>query len=177
MMSNKTRNRLIGVVSVILICLIISPYIITDKTKKVETTIPLFPPTDSIREDNTQQSQLETQYNNQNNIDNAIYNNNQVDNQNQQEQINRYEVNTNINSSNDKNYIIQLVALKNKQKIDELTALLRLNNYEVYTIPQVVKDGQITRLMVGNYQTREQAELVIIDLENLTKLKGYIALK
>ena len=31
--------------------------------------------------------------------------------------------------------------------------------------------------MVGNYQTREQAELVIIDLENLTKLKGYIALK
>lgn len=165
MMSSKFRNRLIGIIALILFSLIIAPYVITDKTKKTTTTIPLLPPTNNLETDTNQLSPTEL-HDNRNNIDF------QVNNSNQHEQYPANNQSSNI--PRDKGYVIQLVALKNKQKIDELIALLRLNNYDVYTVPQVVKDGQLTRLLVGNYQTREQAEMVIIDLENLTKLKGYI---
>ena len=73
-----------------------------------------------------------------------------------------------------KAYIIQLVALKNRQKIDELVALLRLNNYDVVLVPKNPSPNQAVKLQVGPYAKKEQAEQVIIDLYNLTKLNGLI---
>lgn len=177
MISNKIRNRLIGIISIILFGLVISPYVITDKTKKIEPTIPLLPSTNTIGQANIYLSQLEPRVSNNEHIDNST-DIGQLDNS--QYQVTPSDVPNRANnnySSNDKGYTIQLVALKNKQKIDELIATLLLNNYDVYTLPPIVKDGQLTRLLVGNYQTKEQAETVIIDLENLTKLKGFVATK
>lgn len=71
-----------------------------------------------------------------------------------------------------KNYNIQLVALKNQKKIEELLALLRLHNYHAY----IDKQGgeEIRRLFVGPYTSKAKAQSTILDLHNLTKLKGII---
>lgn len=73
-----------------------------------------------------------------------------------------------------KMYSIQLAALKNHRKIEELVALLRLHNYDVYTEPKHPAANQTVRLLVGPYPARQQAENVITDLKNLTKLNGII---
>ena len=81
---------------------------------------------------------------------------------------------TTSSEQTDKPYMIQLGALKNKKKIEELVALLRLNNYNVRVIPNNPGPNQLIKLQVGPYAKREQAEQLISNLNNLTKLKGVI---
>ncbi|QIQ20638.1 SPOR domain-containing protein [Zophobihabitans entericus] len=197
-MKNKTRNQLIGLITVILLAIIFYPYIIKNKKEFNESTIPLVNtelPGDIIVDD-TQISILP---------DEIVGTDTTTDNQSDdiQDIINRVTVESttvqipNSGSSaasattsgtttstaitptatNDKGYSIQLAALKNRQKIEELVAMLRLHNYDVYTDPAVPKQDQIIRLLVGPYPSKEQAELVSLDLKNLTKLNGFIVSK
>lgn len=174
MTSIRRRNQLIGFIILILFVTCVVSYFITDKSKLRESTVSLLPSNDDVLIQDVDSmdslgfvepfAPIEDSDDNQAVIHQTeiVPPNNGVLNSTQQ---------------TDKNYIVQLVALKNKQKIEELVALLRLNNYDVYTVPQIPKDGQSTRLLVGHYPTREQAEIVIIDLQNLTKLKGIIVTK
>lgn len=74
-----------------------------------------------------------------------------------------------------KNYNIQLVALKNQKKVEELLALLRLHNYHAYIDQR--DDTQIRRLFVGPYTSKAKAQSILLDLHNLTRLKGIIITK
>lgn len=73
-------------------------------------------------------------------------------------------------------YVIQLAALKNSRNIEELIALLRLNNYTVYTIPNKAVNGKLTRLFVGPYMSKAKADAEVIQLKALTKLNGQVVL-
>lgn len=187
-MNNKKRSQLIGFITLILVALVIVPYVITDKSPKTESTIMLFHPDDSDEGDTLREgnefdiANVENENDSTPIIDDTIEQFNDVppiesmppDQQIETTATPSDEV---VQQQAEKGYTIQLVALKNKQKIEELIALLRLNNYDVYTQPKIPKEGQVTRLMVGNYPTKEQAELVSIDLANLTKLKGFVTVK
>jgi DedD protein len=179
--SNKLRNQLIGFATLLLIIAIIAPYIITDKSNLNTPTIPILQP-EVINEQN-QSNVLQ---------DKSIINGSYSDGYEQayapdSEQYisplaspaiidnNFTASNTTTNSEQaDKLYMIQLGALKNKKKIEELVALLRLNNYNVRTIPNNPGPNQLIKLQVGPYAKKEQAEHLISNLKNLTKLKGVI---
>lgn len=175
-MNNKRQNQLIGFITLLLFVLVFFPYIITDKSKQVESTIPLLSSvgleTDNKIFVNEEKINNFNNFSADNNEDVAHY-----DELNVTQHDNSFNGITNSDDSNqamDKDFLIQLVALKNKRKIEELVALLKLNNYDVYIDPKVPVNGEVIRLFVGYYPTKEQAELVIIDLENLTKLKGFV---
>ena len=51
---------------------------------------------------------------------------------------------------------------------------MRLNNYNVRLIPKNPEPNQLIKLQVGPYAKKEQAEQIITNLDNLTKLKGII---
>jgi DedD protein len=179
--SNKLRNQLIGFATLLLIIAIIAPNIITDKSNLNTPTIPILQP-EVINEQN-QSNALQ---------DKSIINGSYSDGYEQayapdSEQYisplaspaiidnNFTASNTTTNSEQaDKLYMIQLGALKNKKKIEELVALLRLNNYNVRTIPNNPGPNQLIKLQVGPYAKKEQAEHLISNLKNLTKLKGVI---
>lgn len=175
-MNSKKCNQLIGFITLVLIALLVAPYVITHKSKQVESTIPLLPSSNDI---NNQLAQ------NSDDLDALIssVDNTQIDTTD--EDASNIVVDSTDEKSNvinnipqiEKNFVVQLVALKNSQKIDELIALLRLYNYDAYTVPSVPKEGTVTRLFVGPYSTKEQADIVIIDLEHLTKLKGFTTTK
>lgn len=174
-MNSKKCNQLIGFITLILLALLIAPYVITHKSKQVESTIPLLPSADNINNQLEQNSDdldalISSVDNTQIDTTDDDASNTTIDSANDQPSVNN-------TSPIDKNFVVQLVALKNKQKIDELVALLRLYNYDAYTVPTIPQEGTVTRLFIGPYSTREQANIVIIDLEHLTKLKGFTTTK
>lgn len=184
---NKVRNQLIGFATFLLVVAIVAPIIITDKSN-------LYPSSSSILKSevvNQQNQEIITQ---NESVINGSFNNGS-------EQIytpdsSQYtsplaspesiddidDIDDSPSTSNaitnpeqpDKTYMIQLGALKNKRKIEELVALLRLNNYNVSVIPSNPGPDQLIKLQVGPYAKKEQAEQLISDLNNLTKLKGVI---
>lgn len=182
---NRVRNRLVGLATLLLILAVVAPWIITDKSSLRTSTTPILQPNVV-----NQQNQILESTNDEN--DNFVNDANSVPDipyipdtdQNGDSLIspdtsNNTDVSAQISESTQsrqesKPYMIQLVALKNKQKIEELVALLRLNNYNVRVIPQNPESGQLIKLQVGPYAKKEQAEQVIISLNNLTKLKGII---
>lgn len=176
-MNNRRRNQLIGFAVSLLFVLCIAPYVITDKSKKVEATISLLP-TDNDLVNNDQS----VDYTENVESEDTVFNSENTPNDSssivhQSPVIIEHVQTENSPTQGVKNYVVQLVALKNKQKIEELVALLRLNNFDVYTEPNIPQEGQVTRLFVGYYPTKEQADIVIMDLEHLTKLKGFAVLK
>lgn len=182
-MNSKRRNQLIGFIALLLMAIIVYPYVITDKSNQQVKTIPLLPQSDAnyeIAQDLTlDRMDIESTQTQQSNsyIDQSI----------SVEPTNPIDTNTENQHSNqssfidaqskDKIYTIQLVALKNRQKIEELVALLILNNYDVNTMPKNPTADQVIRLLVGPYATYDQAEQALIDLKNLTKLEGFIFTK
>lgn len=190
---NRVRNRLVGLATLLLILAVVAPWIITDKSSLRTSTTPILQPNVV----NQQNQNLELTNDKNDNFVNDV-NDNFVNDANSVPDIpyipdtdqngdslispdtsNNTDVSSQISESTQsrqesKPYMIQLVALKNKQKIEELVALLRLNNYNVRIIPQNPESGQLIKLQVGPYAKKEQAEQVIISLNNLTKLKGII---
>lgn len=173
-MDNRKRNQLIGFITLVLLALLISPYVLVDKSQQIEATIPILPSNheiDSALVEDNDEADIDTSSSLSdlaNDVNSVVQ---------QQIPANNSVQESNANLSVEKNYVIQLAALKNKQKIEELIALLRLNNYDVYTVPAVPQEGQLTRLFVGQYLTKAQAEMVVVDLEHLSKLKGFVTTK
>lgn len=179
---NKVRNRLVGFATLLLIIAVIAPRIITDKPNSRIPTTPIFQP-----EDITHQEQAVISPNDVNDVDDNISSNVSevpyVPDSNQNTSISVLpdvidDIDTIMkpaaSGQETKSYMIQLTALKNRQKIEELVALLKLNNYSVRTLPQNPDPNQLIKLQVGPYAKKEQVEQVIIDLNNLTKLKGIV---
>lgn len=143
--NNRIRNRLVGLATLLLILALIAPWVLTDKSNLRSSTTPILQPNITEVEPYT---------------DPLI----PID----------IPVDPTPTEPESKPYMIQLTALKNRQKIEELVALLRLNNYNVIVIPENPEPNQLIKLQVGPYAKKEQAEQVIINLNNLTKLKGFI---
>lgn len=183
---NRVRNRLVGFATLLLILAAIAPWILTDKSSTRTSTTPILKP-DVVSQQNqvtssTDDSNNNFANNNTNNLPDIPYIPNEEQNSDSTISPNIADgVDTSVQSSgttqsepDSKLYMIQLTALKNKQKIEELVALLRLNNYNVRVIPKNPEPNQLIKLQVGPYAKKEQAEQVIISLNNLTKLKGII---
>lgn len=180
-MNSKTRNRLIGSITILLLIVIFFPYMVKDKAPQPESTIAIID--SEVLQQDIVVDDIHALTDSASDAGDETIAPPQIttDHHDADIQVTVPDIVTNVESENraaqietDKVYNIQLVALKNRQKIEELVALLRLHNYDVYTDPSVPQDNQITRLLVGPYSSKEQAELIILDLKNLTKLNGFI---
>ncbi|WP_392566372.1 SPOR domain-containing protein [Utexia brackfieldae] len=186
-MNNSTRNRLIGIITILLIITIFFPYVLRRKSFDDSAAISLTVPTANQQQNIVNNTDLDNDSDTVSDLDMtdiptviatpstpsasspAV-----IDAENDAHAVAPITLPTTSAVVADKNYSIQLVALKNKQKIEELVALLRLHNYDVYTDPKDPAENQIIRLFIGPYSSKEQTELVILDLKNLTKLQGII---
>lgn len=166
--SNKVRNQLVGFATFLLIIAIIAPNIITDKSNLQTSTIPILQ--SGVIDEQNQEVVVKNE---------SSYTpvSDQYPSPLASPEIIDDNFDTPMTTSSeqaDKPYMIQLGALKNKKKIEELVALLRLNNYNVRVVPNNPGPNQLIKLQVGPYAKREQAEQLISNLNNLTKLKGVI---
>ncbi|CCW29612.1 Protein dedD [Xenorhabdus nematophila F1] len=71
-------------------------------------------------------------------------------------------------------YVVQLGALKNADKVNEIVARLRLSGHQVYTIPFSPVQGQLTRIYVGPNASKQVLESVLSELRELTGLQGQV---
>lgn len=183
---NRVRNRWVGFATLLLILAAVAPSILTDKSNLPISSTPILQP-EIVNQQNqvmTSPTESGSQLGNPNNEvadipyipedeqnSNTLSSNNISTNDDSVSSVNNKSV---VSSQETKPYMIQLTALKNRQKIEELVALLRLNNYNVRLIPKNPEPNQLIKLQIGPYAKREQAEQVIVDLDTLTKLKGII---
>lgn len=183
---NRVRNRWVGFATLLLILAAVAPSILTDKSNLPTSSTPILQP-EIVNQQNqvmTSPTESGSQLDNPNNEvadipylpeddqnSNTLSSNNISTSDDSVSSVNNKPV---VSSQETKPYMIQLTALKNRQKIEELVALLRLNNYNVRLIPKNPEPNQLIKLQIGPYAKREQAEQVIVDLDTLTKLKGII---
>lgn len=71
-------------------------------------------------------------------------------------------------------YIVQLGALKNADKVNEIVATLKLSGYRVYTVPATPVQGKVTRLVVGPDTSKQKLEAALPELKQLTGLNGQV---
>ncbi|CDG98362.1 Protein dedD [Xenorhabdus bovienii str. puntauvense] len=71
-------------------------------------------------------------------------------------------------------YVVQLGALKNAGKVNEIVAKLRLSGHQVYIIPSSPVQGELTRIYVGPNASRQALESNLPELKELTGLQGQI---
>ncbi|TKI03842.1 cell division protein DedD [Martelella alba] len=71
-------------------------------------------------------------------------------------------------------WVVQLGALRNAGKVDEIVAKLRLSGYRVYTVPSKPVAGQITRIFVGPDASRQKMQGALPDLNQLSGLNGQL---
>jgi DedD protein len=71
-------------------------------------------------------------------------------------------------------YVVQLGALKNADKVNEIVAKLRLSGYRAYTVPSSPVQGQITRVFVGPEANRQNLEASLPQLKNVSGLSGVV---
>ena len=181
---NRIRNQLVGFATLLLILAVIAPWILTDKSKQRTLATPILQP-EIVNQQNklinsSNESGDEFDSINTSNIPNTSYisgvdqNSNPLTLNDISENDDGADPKVSVSDQESKSFMIQLTALKNKQKIEELVALLRLNNYNVRLIPKNPEPNQLIKLQVGPYAKKEQAEQIITNLDNLTKLKGII---
>ncbi|WP_172378198.1 SPOR domain-containing protein [Gilliamella apicola] len=180
----RIRNQLVGFATLLLILAVIAPWILTDKSKQRTLATPILQP-EIVNQQNkliNSSNEAGDEFDNINtsNIPNTSYisgvdqNSNPLTLNDISENDDGSDPKVSVSEQETKSFMIQLTALKNKQKIEELVALLRLNNYNVRLIPKNPEPNQLIKLQVGPYAKKEQAEQIINNLDNLTKLKGII---
>ena len=180
----RIRNQLVGFATLLLILAVIAPWILTDKSKQRTLATPILQP-EIVNQQNkliNSSNEAGDEFDNINtsNIPNTSYisgvdqNSNPLTLNDISENDDGSDPKVSVSEQETKSFMIQLTALKNKQKIEELVALLRLNNYNVRLIPKNPEPNQLIKLQVGPYAKKEQAEQIITNLDNLTKLKGII---
>ncbi|WP_243421494.1 SPOR domain-containing protein, partial [Morganella morganii] len=67
-------------------------------------------------------------------------------------------------------YVVQLGALSNARKVEEIVATLRLSGYQVYTVPR----GKLTLIMVGPSVSQAELKSSLGELRQLTGLDGRV---
>ena len=73
-----------------------------------------------------------------------------------------------------KAYVVQLGALKNADKVNEIVAKLRGAGYRVYTSPSTPVQGKITRILVGPDASKEKLKGSLGELRQLSGLSGVV---
>ncbi|MCX8956641.1 cell division protein DedD [Erwinia psidii] len=71
-------------------------------------------------------------------------------------------------------YVVQLGALKNASKVNEVVAKLRLSGYRAFTVPSTPVQGEITRIYVGPDASKAKMQAAVAELKNLSGLAGVV---
>ncbi|MBS0975295.1 cell division protein DedD, partial [Serratia rubidaea] len=71
-------------------------------------------------------------------------------------------------------YVVQLGALKNAAKVNEIVASLRLSGYRAFTVPSTPVQGQITRIYVGPDASKQKLQSSLSALNSLSGLSGQV---
>jgi DedD protein len=71
-------------------------------------------------------------------------------------------------------YVVQLGALKNASKVNEIVAQLRLSGYRAFTEPATPVQGQITRLYVGPDASKAKMQAAVSELKGISGLSGVV---
>ncbi len=73
-----------------------------------------------------------------------------------------------------KAYVVQLGALKNADKVNEIVASLRGAGYRAYTSPSTPVQGKITRILVGPEASKDKLKNSLGELKQLSGLSGVV---
>ncbi|WP_434639504.1 cell division protein DedD [Klebsiella sp. I138] len=73
-----------------------------------------------------------------------------------------------------KAYVVQLGALKNADKVNEIVGKLRSSGFKVYTSPSTPVQGKITRILVGPDASKDKLKGQLGDLKQLSGLSGVV---
>lgn len=189
-MASQFQNRVVGAVVLVALGVIILPGVLDgDKTHyQIGASIPLIPPApednnsavnlppvteplpdpvipDPVVDDNSQVDpapvERQPQTDNTPPVTNTPPSTTQPDNRQTQ-------------APKGKAYVIQLGALTNAAKVEEIKATLSFANYTVFTIPATAVQGKTTRIFVGPEASRQKLESTLPALEKLTGLKGVV---
>ncbi|CDG49110.1 cell division protein DedD [Serratia symbiotica] len=71
-------------------------------------------------------------------------------------------------------YVVQLGALKNAARADEIVASLRLSGYRVFTVPSTPVQGQLTRIYVGPDASKQKLQSSLSALNAISGLSGQV---
>ncbi|WP_034944408.1 cell division protein DedD [Erwinia oleae] len=71
-------------------------------------------------------------------------------------------------------YVVQLGALKNASKVNEIVAKLRLSGYRAFTVPSSPVQGQITRIYVGPDASKAKMQAAVGQLQGISGLSGVV---
>ncbi|MGE9552830.1 cell division protein DedD [Erwinia amylovora] len=71
-------------------------------------------------------------------------------------------------------YVVQLGALKNAAKVNEVVAQLRLSGYRAFTVPSTPVQGQITRIYVGPDASKAKMQAAVSELKGISGLGGVV---
>ncbi|SNY63091.1 cell division protein DedD [Enterobacter sp. CC120223-11] len=73
-----------------------------------------------------------------------------------------------------KAYVVQLGALKNADKVNEIVGKLRGAGYRVFTAPSTPVQGKITRILVGPDASKDKMKGSLGELKQLSGLNGVV---
>ena len=73
-----------------------------------------------------------------------------------------------------KAYVVQLGALKNADKVNEVVSKLRSAGYRVYTSPSTPVQGKITRILVGPEASKDKLKGSLGELKQISGLSGVV---
>ena len=73
-----------------------------------------------------------------------------------------------------KAYVVQLGALKNADKVNEIVGKLRASGFKVYTSPSTPVQGKITRILVGPDASKDKLKGQLGDLQQISGLSGVV---
>ncbi|MCS2170633.1 cell division protein DedD [Scandinavium sp. TWS1a] len=73
-----------------------------------------------------------------------------------------------------KAYVVQLGALKNADKVNEIVSKLRGAGYRVFTAPSTPVQGKITRILVGPDASKDKMKGSLGELKQLSGLNGVV---
>lgn len=73
-----------------------------------------------------------------------------------------------------KAYVVQLGALKNADKVNEIIAKLRSSGYKAYSQPSPAAAGQLNRIYVGPDTSKEKLVFALDDMQRITGLRGQV---
>lgn len=71
-------------------------------------------------------------------------------------------------------WVVQLGALKNAAKVEEIIAKMHFSGYPVYTIPARPVAGQVTRIYIGPSASKSELQAILPHLKELTGLQGEV---
>ncbi|MEQ4923087.1 cell division protein DedD [Proteus hauseri] len=71
-------------------------------------------------------------------------------------------------------WVVQLGALKNIAKVEEIIAKMHFSGYPVYTVPARPVSGQVTRIYIGPNASKSELQAMLPHLKELTGLQGEV---